>query len=55
MTISSSLETFISTCHGHSHHGLRWSMDNGATRVEFKKLGTTQEHEDRDEEGDNMA
>ena len=29
-------------------------MDDGAKSVELKKLGTTQEHEDRDEERDKM-
>ena len=40
--------------HRHTHYELRWSMDDGATSVEVKKLGTTLVHEDRDEEGDTM-
>ena len=39
-------------CHRHTNRRLRRSMDDGAKHMEHKKLGTTQKHEDRDEERD---
>ena len=43
-----------SKCHRHTNCELRHNTNDGATNVELKKLGTTQEHEDKDEEGDKM-
>ena len=34
-------------CHGHTKRGLGRSTNDGATSVELKTLGTTQENEDR--------
>ena len=42
------------SCHGHTNRGLGQSTNDGAKSVELKKLGTTQEHENRDEERDKM-
>ena len=43
-----------SNYHGHTHRGLKRSTDDRAKSMELKKLGMTQEHEDKDEEQDKM-
>ena len=43
------MSTKVIFCHRHTNRGLRWSTDDGATSEKLKKLGTTKEHEDRDE------
>ena len=43
-------------CHRHTNCRLGWSIDDGAKSMELKKLGMTQEHEDRDkDQGDKMG